>query len=68
MKRQVVFTDKEWLKFRQHVSRQIHDHSQKAYGFKVVSRETNTEITERLEDWFMGVVSMAFDDAERQGG
>lgn len=66
MKRQVVFTDAEWRKFRIRVGCLMHSHSQKSYGFKVVDREIETEITERLEDWFVGVVSMVFDEAERE--
>ena len=68
MKRQVVFTDKEWDKFRQEVARQIHAHARERYGFTVSSRDTGIEITERLEDWFMGVVALAFGAAEATAG
>ena len=67
MNRQVVFTDTEYDQFMQDVARHMHDDSKEVWGFTVSSRETGIEITERLEDWFRGVVYCAFQDAERNG-
>jgi len=48
--------------FQCEVALALHRYSLKNMASKIVSRDTGEEITERLGDWFVGVVGIAFQE------
>ena len=57
MKEQVVLTKRQWTQLPLLIAQRLHDHSRRSYGFKLVSRETGEEITDKVDMYLLGVVS-----------
>lgn len=60
MQKMIVFTEEEYQRLPIKLAEEMHNESLKGYGYKVIARDTGEEITDRLQDWFYGMVSTAF--------
>jgi len=63
MNRQIVFTENEWATFRRRISEAFVEKAEKE--FRIVDRETNQEVAERLRDYCWGQMALMIDSATR---
>lgn len=60
-----MMAEEEQRGLQRKVAKALYVYSLEDYGFKVVSKDAGEEITERLDDWFVGVVAIAFHKAAK---
>ena len=64
MQKSVILSEKEWRSIPIEIGEIMYKYAKKKDGFKIVSKEDGEEITERLDDWFVGIIVRAFSDYE----
>lgn len=64
MKEQVVLTKRQWTQLPLLIAQHLHYHSRRSYGFKLVSRETGEEITDKVDMYLLGVVASEWSKIE----
>ena len=61
LRKQIIFTEDEWNEFRRRLSAQLH--TKAISEFRLIDRETGSEITERLNDYCWGQMALMIDEA-----
>lgn len=62
----VQFTEKEYRDFKIMLAEELVKRAERPGGFTIVSKETGKPINDRLLDWMVGTLVVAWDDVEER--